>query len=109
LYIYELFDLWSSPWWTAWLIVAYFLSVLLAEGFFKHASFCKFVCPLDSLILWPRLCRHQGQGAGLGSLQLSYRCHTVDCDLKVQIEVQPASGRLPEVLTMPSATTLAGR
>jgi len=46
LYIYELFDLWSSPWWTAWLIVAYFLSVLLAEGFYKHASFCKFVCPI---------------------------------------------------------------
>ena len=26
LFTYELFDLWSSPWWTAWLIVAYFLS-----------------------------------------------------------------------------------
>ena len=24
LFTYELFDLWSSPWWTAWLIVAYF-------------------------------------------------------------------------------------
>src|SRR6202167_6822029 len=29
LFIYELFDLWSSPWWTAWLIVGYFLSVLV--------------------------------------------------------------------------------
>ena len=46
LFTYELFDLWSSPWWTAWLIVAYFLSVLVVDGFFKHASFCKFVCPI---------------------------------------------------------------
>ncbi len=46
LFLYELFDLWSSPWWTAWLIVAYFLGVLIVDGVFKHASFCKFVCPL---------------------------------------------------------------
>ncbi len=46
LFLYELFDLWSSPWWTAWLIVAYFLGVLVVDGVFKHASFCKFVCPL---------------------------------------------------------------
>jgi ferredoxin len=46
LFLYELFDLWSSPWWTAWLIVAYFLGALVVDGLFKHASFCKFVCPL---------------------------------------------------------------
>jgi ferredoxin len=46
LFFYELFDLWSSPWWTAWLIIAYFGSVLLVDGLFKHASFCKFVCPI---------------------------------------------------------------
>ena len=46
LFLYELFDLWSSPWWTAWLIVAYFLGILIIDGVFKHASFCKFVCPL---------------------------------------------------------------
>jgi hypothetical protein len=46
LFAYELFDLWSSPWWTAWLIVAYFLAVLVIDGVFKHASFCKFVCPI---------------------------------------------------------------
>jgi ferredoxin len=46
LFAYELFDLWSSPWWTAWLIVGYFASVLVVDGFFKHASFCKFVCPI---------------------------------------------------------------
>jgi len=46
LFTYELFDLWSSPWWTAWLIIGYFLSVLLVDGLFQHASFCKFVCPI---------------------------------------------------------------
>lgn len=46
LFCYEEFSLWSSPWWTAWLIVAYFLAVLVVDGLFKHASFCKFVCPI---------------------------------------------------------------
>ena len=46
LFTYELFDLWASPWWTAWLIIGYFLTALLVDGLFKHASFCKFVCPI---------------------------------------------------------------
>jgi ferredoxin len=46
LFVYELYDLWASPWMTAWLIVAYFAAVLLVDGVFKHASFCKFVCPI---------------------------------------------------------------
>jgi polyferredoxin len=46
LFVYELFDLWSSPWWTAWLIIGYFVTILAVDGVFKHASFCKFVCPI---------------------------------------------------------------
>lgn len=46
LFSYELFDLWSSPWWTAALAVAYFTAVLVIDGLFKHAAFCKFVCPI---------------------------------------------------------------
>jgi len=46
LFVYEWFDLWSSPWWTAWLIVAYFAAALLVDALFKHAAFCKFVCPI---------------------------------------------------------------
>jgi ferredoxin len=46
LFIYELFDLWGSPWWTAWLILAYFMGAVTVDGLFKHASFCKFVCPI---------------------------------------------------------------
>ena len=46
LFVYELFDLWNSPWWTAWLIVGYFIAALVIDGVFKHATFCKFVCPI---------------------------------------------------------------
>ena len=46
LFLYELYDLWASPWGTAWLIIAYFAGVLIVDGLFKHAAFCKFVCPL---------------------------------------------------------------
>src|ERR1700689_4264463 len=46
LFCYEEFSLWSSTWWTAWLIVGYFLTVLAVDGVFKYASFCKFVCPI---------------------------------------------------------------
>lgn len=46
LFAYELFDLWSSPWLTAWLIVIYFAGALLIDSVFKHATFCKYVCPI---------------------------------------------------------------
>jgi ferredoxin len=46
LFVYEWLDLWASPWWTAILIIAYFAGALLIDAVFKHASFCKFVCPI---------------------------------------------------------------
>ena len=46
LFFYEWFDLWASPWWTAWLIVTYFAGALVIDSVFKHATFCKFVCPI---------------------------------------------------------------
>jgi ferredoxin len=46
LFSYELFGLWSSPWLTAWVIVGYFVTVLVIDGLFKHATFCKFICPI---------------------------------------------------------------
>ncbi len=47
-YSYELFDLWSSPWWTAWLTVAYFATAFVLEAFFTRNSFCMYVCPLGT-------------------------------------------------------------
>jgi hypothetical protein len=46
LWAYETFDLWDSPWWTAWLILAYFVGALTVDALFKGASFCKYVCPI---------------------------------------------------------------
>ena len=46
LFFYEWFDLWASPWWTAWLIVSYFATAVLVDSVFKHATFCKFLCPI---------------------------------------------------------------
>ena len=46
LFVYEWFDLWASPWWTAALILMFFAGALLVDSVFKHATFCKFVCPI---------------------------------------------------------------
>jgi polyferredoxin len=46
LFVYEWLDLWGSPWWTAWLVVSYFAGALVIDAIFKHAPFCKFVCPI---------------------------------------------------------------
>ena len=43
---YEFFDLWATPWWTAWIIVFYFFAAIVVDGFFRGASFCKFICPI---------------------------------------------------------------
>ncbi len=45
---YEAFDLWDSPWLTAWLVLAYFTAAFVIDGFFKGAAFCKHVCPIGS-------------------------------------------------------------
>jgi cytochrome c oxidase assembly factor CtaG/ferredoxin len=46
LWAYEAFDLWDKPAITALVILGYFLAALLIDGFFRGASFCKFVCPI---------------------------------------------------------------
>lgn len=48
LFLYELYDLWSSPWLTAWVIVAYFLTAFVLEMVFTRDSFCMYVCPLGT-------------------------------------------------------------
>src|SRR5690625_4838564 len=45
-FMYELFDLWSSPWLTAWLVVGYFAGALLVDTLFPPGTFCRYVCPL---------------------------------------------------------------
>ncbi|MDG2308420.1 MAG: cytochrome c oxidase assembly protein [Candidatus Binatia bacterium] len=43
---YEVFALWDSPLWTAWILLGYFVTAFVVDGLFKGASFCKYVCPI---------------------------------------------------------------
>lgn len=77
LFAYELFDLWATPRWTAWLIVAYFAGALLVDGLFRGASFCKYLCPLGQFNFLSAL---------ISPLEVKIRtsrpcatCHTKDC------------------------------
>ncbi len=45
---YEYFDLWASPWLTAWLAVGYFSAALVIDTLFKAGTFCRYVCPLGN-------------------------------------------------------------
>lgn len=46
LFAYELFDLWSLPRATAWLVLGYFGLAIVIDTLFKGAAFCKHVCPI---------------------------------------------------------------
>ena len=47
-YSYEAFDLWASPWLTAWLAVGYFGAALAIDTLFPAGTFCRWVCPLGN-------------------------------------------------------------
>ena len=43
---YEAFDLWASPWLTAWVVLTYFVAAFAIDGIFQGAAFCMYVCPI---------------------------------------------------------------
>ena len=43
---YEAYDLWASPWLTAWVALTYFVAAFAIDGIFQGAAFCKYVCPI---------------------------------------------------------------
>lgn len=43
---YEHFALWNSPLYTAYVLIAYIVSVFVIDSIFRGASFCKYVCPI---------------------------------------------------------------
>src|SRR5690625_1737292 len=45
---YEAFNLWESPWLTAWLAVGYFVAALAVDTLFPAGTFCRYVCPLGN-------------------------------------------------------------
>jgi ferredoxin len=99
LFVYELFDLWSNPWWTGILIVAYFSLAFVIDVLFKHASFCKFVCPVGQFNFL---------SSSMSPLEVTVRdhqvcatCTTKDCIRGRRAEAAPtgegpqAGGELP--------------
>jgi cytochrome c oxidase assembly factor CtaG/ferredoxin len=77
LWAYEAFNLWDSPWRTAWIIAAYFTAAFVIDAFFRGASFCKYVCPIGqfhfvSSLLSPREVR-------VRSGKVCQSCQTHDC------------------------------
>lgn len=45
---YEAFDLWASPWLTAWLAIGYFVAALAVDAAFPAGTFCRYLCPLGN-------------------------------------------------------------
>ncbi len=77
LWAYEAFGLWDSPWLTAWIIAGYFTAAVIVDGFFRGASFCKYVCPIGqfhfvSSLVSPREVR-------VRSAAICKSCRTHDC------------------------------
>src|SRR5208282_3792321 len=77
LWAYEAFALWDSPWWTAWIVLAYFSAAFVIDGFFRGAAFCKYVCPIGQFNFVQSL---------ISPLQIKVRnpvvcasCRTKDC------------------------------
>jgi polyferredoxin len=77
LFAYELFGLWSAPWWTAVVVLAYFVGAFIVDAQFKGAPFCKYVCPIGQFNF---------VAATISPLEVRVRdltvctsCHTKDC------------------------------
>jgi len=77
LFCYELFDLWSLPRATAYLVLAYFASALVVDLTFKGASFCKYFCPIGQFnFVASTMSPFEMQIRDAGTCRT---CTTVDC------------------------------
>jgi len=88
LFTYELFDLWSLPRATAWLVLGYFAAALLIDLLFTGATFCKYLCPIGQFSF---------VASTMSPLELQVRqpetcrtCRTVDCIKGRRDEAVPA-------------------
>jgi len=76
-FCYEYFSLWATPWWTAWVALAYFAIAFAVDMIFRGAAFCKYVCPLGQFNFF---------GSLISPLEIKVRrpatcdaCRTKDC------------------------------
>ncbi len=93
---YEAFNLWASPWLTAWVALSYFILAFVIDGFFKGASFCKHLCPIGQF--------HFVNGmispteVAVRDPEVCERCRTKDC-IRGRYAASPgASAEGPEPL-----------
>jgi hypothetical protein len=100
LFVYERFDLWMSPQWTAWLIIGYFVAALVVDALFKHASFCKFVCPIGQFNF---------AASTISPLEVSVRDHAVcdACGTKDCIRGRRSDPRSPDFVVLQRGCELA--
>lgn len=99
LFFYELFDLWSNPWWTGVLIVGYFALAFGIDVLFKHASFCKFVCPVGQFNFL---------SSSMSPLEVTVRdqqvcttCTTKDCIRGTRATIDPAGDEAGKIGDLP--------
>lgn len=76
-WVYEAFDLWASPWLTAWVATAYFATAFVIDGFFKGAAFCKHVCPIGQFNFFGSLI--SPTQVAVRDPSLCSQCKTKDC------------------------------
>jgi len=77
LWAYEAYDLWSNPFLTAWLALAYFLAASVIDGFFRGAAFCKHVCPIGQFHFVNSLA--SPLEVGIREAEVCASCRTRDC------------------------------
>jgi hypothetical protein len=84
-FCYEYFGLWATPWWTAWVALAYFAAAFVVDTIFRGAAFCKYVCPLGQFNFF---------GSLISPLEIKVRqpatcdtCRTKDCIQPVHTQV----------------------
>ncbi len=86
---YEAFDLWASPWLTAWVAVGYFGGAFLIDGLFKGAAFCKHVCPIGQFNFVNSLA--SPLEVGVRDYDICAQCVTKDC---IRGRHDPQTGKL---------------
>ena len=88
-FCYEYFSLWATPWWTAWVALAYFGVAFVVDTIFRGAAFCKYVCPLGQFNFF---------GSLISPLEIKVRqpaacdaCRTKDCIQPAHVQVSAAN------------------
>lgn len=107
---YEAFSLWSSPWLTAWVAVAYFAAAFVIDGIFQGAAFCKYLCPIGQFNFVNSLS---------SPLEIRVRqpdtcasCHTKDCikgHHAAVARLAPSGQHVPPAARPPRSTAASGQ